>query len=161
MEIKMSMHDKLRFEYEMDVTYSGGTFTQWLCEKIRQRDDMLIMSANGYKELTESHDDLKARFTACKDECLRLGEMITGLQDELESAITEKQVANTSIDMLSGQFDELKEQNATLTEKLDLAQTVIRSLAKQESWDKAQIICINYLFDQTGEDLENYVFPKT
>jgi uncharacterized phage infection (PIP) family protein YhgE len=78
-------------------------------EENKRLADMLKMSATAYNELTESHDDLKARFTACKDECLRLGEMVTELQDELESAITEKQVANTSIDILSNEADRYRE----------------------------------------------------
>jgi tRNA(Ile)-lysidine synthase TilS/MesJ len=50
-------------------------------------------------------------------------------------------------------IEELEEVNATQTEKLELAQQVIKSIHERETYSEVQIIAKNYLSDQSPEFL--------
>jgi hypothetical protein len=72
----MKYFRELLFEHEMD-TDNTMPFKLWLCDKLKRRDDMLTMTANGYR-------DLKSRYEKAIGRASGLEEWLGEYRDQLK-----------------------------------------------------------------------------
>jgi hypothetical protein len=107
--------------------------------------ELLHLFENLMREKSSSQiEDLTKEVKLLKEKEIRGDRMIVDLEHQ-------KTVLTKEVERLKREFDFAAKVAATQTEKLELAQHVIKSISEKETYSEVQIIAKNYLSDQSPE----------